>query len=154
MTDIRKGPFFRIDKVPVREIQGSLEGLAPLKDETFSYLLERALQQELPVYFAAVPLRLIDPFDIAYDPSRHPVGAAAIKQTQAAWLARQYHVLWVYPKAERFVLSDDYIAYFACLPGQPDYVPCCILRKPSHPELLDLQGPLAIDKVKKLLGFA
>jgi hypothetical protein len=60
----------------------------------------------------------------------------------------------VYPKEEHFILSDDYISYFTCIEGQPDYVACYVLGKPVHPDVRDVQGPLHPDCVRELLGFS
>jgi hypothetical protein len=64
-----------------------LPGLTPKTDERFSYLLSQALDGQIPVYFAAIPLALCVPFDLDYRLDLRPVGAEAIKQ--AANQARQ-----------------------------------------------------------------
>jgi hypothetical protein len=78
--------FRRPTRVSVDEIDALL-GLRPLRDDILGYLLQRALDGQVPVYFAAVLRTLIRPFDAEYDPAKHPVGAAAIEQAMAEWLS-------------------------------------------------------------------
>jgi hypothetical protein len=139
-------------RVSVDEID-SLLGLRPLRDDVLGYLLQRAVDGLVPVYFAAVPRTLIHPFDTEYDPTKHPVGAAAIEQAMADWRAGNFAHVWVYPRGDGYVLSDDYIPWAAVLRGQPAFLPCWVLGYPSVPGAVDIQGPVELQRVRKLLGF-
>ncbi len=130
-----------------------LPDLTPKHDEQLSTPLMRALSGEVPIYFAAVPLALCIPFDVDYRPDRHPVGAVAIDQTAEAWRKGQFQNLVVYQRGVWFIVSDDYIPLFAALGGLPDYVPCWILGKPESELLRDVQGPVAVRDVPRLLGL-
>jgi hypothetical protein len=136
----------------LREIK-ALAGLQPLFDPVFQHLLESALAGRVDVYFAAVPLASIQPFDPDYAPRRHPVGEAAVRDVVRSWRAGKVQPMWVYQKDQHFVMSDDYIVWEAVKEGQPDYVPCCILGRPDHPSITDLQGPLDQPSIRKALGF-
>ena len=141
--------LFRKKQVDPKEVEG-LTGLRPLKDEVFLHLCEEALVGRVLVYFAAVPFALIDPFDHKYEPSKRPVGAAAIEECMEAWIKGQMRYSWVCQRGNQFILSDDYIIYHAALRGQPEFLPCWVLGKPEHPDVRDVRGPIAPDKVSGL----
>lgn len=144
--------FRRPTRVSVNEIDALL-GLRPLRDDVLGYLLGRALQGHVPVYFAAIPRGLIRPFDSEYDPAKHPVGAAAIEHTAAEWRAGNYPSIWVYPSGDAYVLSDDYIPWAAALRGKPQFLPCWVLGYPSVPGAVDINGPIEPERVRRLLGI-
>lgn len=130
-----------------------LPDLTPKLDERFSALLKGAVSGDVPVYFAAVPLAICVPFDLDYRPDLHPVGEQLINQMIDAWNNGQFQKLFVYQRGKWFVVSDNYIALFAALRGQPDYVPCWVLGKPDSDLARDVQGPIASEDVLKLLGI-
>ena len=132
----------------------SLPDLTPMHDEQFSALLQRAVSGDVPVYFAAVPLALCVPFDLDYRPDLHPVGAKAIGQMTEEWRNGQLQKMFVYQRGNWFVVSDDYIVLFAALPGLPDYMPCWVLGKPEGDLVRDVQGPVALNDVARLLGIS
>ncbi len=141
------------ERIRVADIHVSPD-LCPRRDDHFARLLERALANELPVYFAAVPLAQCIPYDIDYRPDLHPVGEAAIEQAVRDAGAQKLPPLVVYPRGVWFVVADDYIPLFAALRGRPEYIPGLILGQPAQTEgLADLQGPLAPDVVRRALGF-
>ena len=131
----------------------NLPGLTPKSDEHFIRLLQRGLEDELPVYFAAVPLAVCIPFDPDYRPDLHPVGKQSIEQAAAAGKQGKFENMFTYQRGYWFVISDDYIPYFAALTGLPDYVPCFILGHPDHALVRDLQGPIDPISLRQLLGF-
>jgi hypothetical protein len=132
----------------------ALAGLRPLFDPVFRHLIERAVTGHVDVYFAAVPRALIRPFDSDYNPARHPVGRAAISEVHAKWRSGDFTAIWVYPRDNEFIMSDDYIVWEAVKEGKPDFVPCWILGKPDLLRVKDLQGPLDESGVTQALGFA
>ena len=133
---------------------GTIEELTPARDEVLLYLWKQALDAKVPVYYAAVPMHLIQPFQKDYDPRKHPAGRAAIQAITDAWRKNEFQCVWLYPRGDKFILSDDYIIYFAALAGKPDFLPCWILGHPDHPEIKDIQGPISPDNVRKLLGLS
>ena len=128
--------------------------LTPVADPHFDDLLDQALKGTLPVYFAAVPLAAIVPFDKNYLPNKHPAFEAGVVQVMRQWQEGQFRQVCVYQAGQEFVLSDDYLTYEAALRGQPDFVPCWVLGRPEHDGVCDVQGPLDIPSVKRVLGFA
>ena len=127
--------------------------LTPKKDETWMTLAGRATNGRLPVYYAQIPFMLCVPFDLDYRPDLHPVGAEAIKRTLKAAQEGKFSYMIVYPRGKWFVVSDDYIFLFAALVGRPEYVPCWVLGKPENDLIKDVQGPLEVEEVKKIMGF-
>ncbi|HVA57626.1 MAG: hypothetical protein WBQ26_08640 [Gemmatimonadaceae bacterium] len=125
--------------------------LQPQSDYTLRYLRERALDGAVPVYFAAIPRDRIRPFDTAFDPANHPVGAAAVARTEADWRAEIFPRVWVYPTHDAYVLSDDYIPWAAAQRAQPDYLPCWVLCYPSVAGAIYIEGPIGAARVRQLL---
>ena len=64
--------------------------LEPPADEVFDYLLGQAINGQVGVYFAAIPLKLIEPFSKDYDPRKHPVGQQAIDAFFQAWQQNEF----------------------------------------------------------------
>jgi len=126
--------------------------LRPKNDEVFLYLAERSLRGEEPVFFAAVPMEKIVPFDSEYDPEAHPVGREAVKAVMQSWEQGQVMAAWVYPRADKYVLSDDYIILAAARHGKPDYIPCYIVGRPLYEGVKDVQK-LSPEAVREALGF-
>jgi len=139
-------------RVPVNEIR-SLPELTAKHDETFIRLAQEAIQGHLPVYFAAVPLRLCVPFDLDYRPDRHPIGKQAIQSVLERGVTGTIPPMVVYPRGAWFVVSDHYIELFAALLGNPEFVPCWVMGKPDDDYVRDIQGPLDVNKVPKLFGL-
>lgn len=125
--------------------------LTPPQDSLFADLLKSAVDGETPVYFAALPLRLIKPFSNVYNPRNHPVGRQAISEIQAQWANGQFAPMFVYLQDGAFIMSDDYTIYYASLEGAPDYVPCWVLGPCTSPEACDVQGPIRKEDVRKLV---
>jgi hypothetical protein len=123
----------------------------PPRDPELIRYMQQALRGEIPVYYAAIPLKLIKPFSGSYDPRRSPIGRRAIQQVQEEWKNQKFKCMLVYPQQNVFVMSDDYITYFASLEGQPDYVPCWVLGACTSPEACDVQGPIRKEDVRKIL---
>ena len=51
------------------------------------------------------------------------------------------------------MLSDDYIVWEAAKQGRPDFLPCWVLGNPSHDSIENVQGPIEVAEIKRLLGF-
>ena len=142
----------RIMTVNVSEIH-EMPGLTPPKDPVLTYLFSKAAEGHLPVYFAAIFLSLVRPFSTEYDPRRHPIGRQAVDAMKRDWLAGNFSKLWVYPDGSTYVMSDDYITFYAAQEDQPDFLPCFILGGTEDSRIKDLQGPIQVSDVRKSLGF-
>jgi len=140
----------RIKRIPPSRLQ-TLPELTPPSDPVLTYLLERAVEGNLPVYFAAVPLELVKPFSDSFDPRRHPVGVHAIAAVQQRWKNQRFTNLVVYPQGNVFIMSDDYITYYACLEGNSEYVPCWVLGACTNESARDVQGPIRKEDVRGIL---
>jgi hypothetical protein len=130
-----------------------LEGLAPLSDPIFQYLVKLALGNNLPVYWAVIPIRLIHPFDENYRPQNHPNGQLAIGGVIRQWEAGASPAIRVYPNKGCFIMSDDYIYYEAALIAGINDLPCIVLGDTFSPGVTQVQGPLPKEEVPKALGF-
>lgn len=123
----------------------------PPHDDVFDALFRLAMQGDLMVYFAAVPLRLIKPFSEEFKISSLPGGQRIIETIIAEATCGKFAKIWVYEKGEHFVMSDDYPVYEACLQGQPDCIPCWILGRPQNPLAEQVQGPV---DARQAAGFS
>ena len=141
--------IFHTEKVKVEDI--NLFDYQPKKDDILIYLWEQALAGKTPVYFAAIPLQMIEPFDKEYDPRKLPIGKKAIEAIMENWRNNKFQYAWVYPRDDKFILSDDYMAYYAALTGQPDFVPCLVLGKPENDAVKDVQGPIVHEEIRRLI---
>ncbi len=139
------------ERFPISELH-SLPGLTPKLDGTFGELINKAAEGSVDVYFAAVPLVLCIPYDVDYRPDKHPVGRIAIDQEKKNCHEGNFANLHVYQRGAWFVVSDDYIPLFAALEGNPDYLPCFIYGKPDSKFVIDVQGPIAVEDVREMLG--
>ncbi|MGF1573632.1 MAG: hypothetical protein ACFCU1_11255 [Sumerlaeia bacterium] len=139
-------------KIPLLNIK-SAPDLAPAHDEQFAKLFASAINGTVPVYFAAVPVGNIVPFDLDYRPDLNKMGAAGIQHCFKQAQQGHFQKLIVYQRGAWFVVSDDYVPLFAYLQGGPDYMPCWIMGKPTGNGLKDVQGPLATTEVKKAFGI-
>jgi hypothetical protein len=142
----------RVMTVKVSELH-ELPDLTPPKDAVLLYLFSRAVEGHLPVFHGAVPLSIIRPFSADYDPRQHPIGRQAVDAKQQEWREGKFSNLWVYPDGTSYVISDDYITFYAALEGQPDFLPCFILGVTEDSRIEELQGPIRVPDVRKTLGF-
>jgi hypothetical protein len=138
------------ERVPTTSLRNHSQ-LEPPRDPMLMQLLERALKGDIPVYFAAIPLRLVRPFSTLYNPSQHPAGRQAIAEVQERWKRQEFTHMVVYQQDDKFVMSDDYITYYACLEGNPDYVPCWVLGNCTSPDACDVQGPIRREDLRRIL---
>jgi hypothetical protein len=125
----------------------------PPRDPIFGYLLEQACLGALPVYFAAVPTARVVRHDPAFRPERSPDGEKVVQRLMADWREGKFHNLWVYPRGDLFVCSDDYFTLAAAERGQPDYLPCWVLGRPDTAIAKDIQGPIDPVALNRMLGI-
>jgi hypothetical protein len=151
MRGSKQGSDSRTVTVKVSELH-EMPGLTPPNDPVLLYLFSRAAEGHLPVYFGAIPLNLVRPFSTEYDPRRHPIGRQAVDAAKRDCQAGNFTKLWVYPDGSTYVMSDDYIPFYAAQEGQPDYLPCFILGRTEDSQVMDLQGPIQVSDVRKALG--
>lgn len=147
----------RKSKVPVGNVLIEeiyvLEELKPKTDEIFLYLMERSLEGAIPVYFANIPIPLVQKFDQGFRPEYHDVGQAAIEQVMSDWEEGFVNYVWVYPRSNRYIQSDDYITFAAALRGEADYLPCMVMGPLTVPGAISVHGPLNVDDIKKSLDL-
>ena len=127
-------------------------GFRPSPDPVYHYLLRRALEGELAVHRAVVPVALIRPYDERYRLRDLPIGGRAIRLVLQAWADGSLPVVRVYPDGGRFVLSDDYVYYEAAREVERADLPCLVLGEAQAPGVMDIRGPLSLNEVRRTLG--
>lgn len=127
-----------------------LKRFEPPPDPIFQYLLEQAWWGSVLVYAAEVPLKLVRRFDPNWRPERLQDGIQAMKAAMGNIGEGRMSRPWVYPRADHFVLPDDYFT-LACLELlKPDSIPVWHLGVPTGG--LPAHVPLSNDKVRQLIG--
>ena len=122
----------------------------PPSDPIFQYLLEQAWWGSVLVYAAEVSLKSVRRFDSNWRRERLPDGIPAMKEVMRTIGEGHLSRPWVCPKADHFVLSDDYFT-LACLELlKEESMLVWHLGVPS--EGLPAHGPLANDKVRQLIS--
>jgi len=125
----------------------------PPPDPVFQYLLDEAVRGWVPVYFAAVPLVRLKRAAPTFHPENTPGGPDVVTQIMQRWRSGDFRNLWVYPKDDVFVVSDDYFTLAAAEIGTPDFMPCWVLGKITKGNAEQVQGPIPQDTVRDLLGL-
>lgn len=146
-------PRFKTETVPRDKINVNNE-FKPPDDPAFAYLLDETIAGRVPVYFAAVPLGLIRPFAPDFHPENYPIGRELVEAIIADWREGHFQYMWIYPKENHFVMSDDYLIFASAVQGQPDFMPCLVLGDPRLPGVKDIQGPIRHEDVRQLLGLS
>lgn len=124
----------------------------PPDDPVFAYLMQEALYGALPVWFAAVPLPRVRRFDPTFRPENTEHGPDVVAQIMAKWRAGEFAKLWIYPKGDLFIASDDYFTLAAAEKGQPDYLPCWILGPFDTKTVKDPKGPVSQTALQNMFG--
>ena len=123
----------------------------PPHDEIFDTLFGLAIQDDLKVYFAAIPIGLIKPFSDKFKIAANPRGQQLIDSIISDAARGSFRYIWVYERGGIYVMSDDYLIYEAFLQMKSDYVPCWTFGKPRNPLVTKLQGPV---DARKAAGFS
>ena len=123
----------------------------PPDDSVFQHLLMEAAAGRLSVYFAVVPFSRLRRFAPTFHPENTNGGGDVVAEIMRHWRAGDFHKMWVYPKGEHFIVSDDYFTLAAAERGQPDFVPCWVLGMVSEGYATDVQGPIDPEWVRKTL---
>ncbi len=140
-----------LSKEEIGELK-TLPGLDPKIDDHFVDLIQRALKGRVPVYFAAVPLALIVPFDIDYRPDLHPLGKQLIDEYTENWKKNEYSNIMVYPKGKWFICPDDYLVLFGAIKTSPSHIGCAIFGEYDNDDVELIKGPLPVTDVQKMFG--
>jgi hypothetical protein len=122
----------------------------PPTDPVFQYLWQEAMFGQLPVFFAAIPLPRVVPFDPTFRPECTADGQKVILSLMHDWKNGNFHNVWVYPRGDLFVAADDYFTLAAAKRGQPDFLPCLVLGTPALESVKDLQGPVDQDQLRAM----
>jgi hypothetical protein len=126
----------------------------PPHDPVFEYLLQEALFGALDVHFAGVRLPRVRRFASDFRPERTRGGDQVVAQIMAQWRAGNMSKLWVYPKGDLFIASDDYFTLAAAEAGQPDWLPCWVLGPFRRDHVRDVQGPIDRASLREMFGVA
>jgi hypothetical protein len=128
-------------------------GTKPPDDPVFKYLLQEGVFGNLPIYYAEISRKRVERFDPAFRPEQTEIGRSVVRRIMEDWQRGHFAVIWVYPKGDRFVSADDYLVLAAADAGEPDFLPCYVLGRPSDSAANNIQGPLDQAKMRKKLGI-
>ena len=126
----------------------------PPGDPVFQYLLQEAAMGWVQVYFAAIPLSRIKRFAPTFRPESTKDSAAVVAAIMERWRAGDFNKIWVYPKGDLFIASDDYFTLAAAEKGQPDLLPCWVLGELKTGIAEQVQGPMDQSAIAKMLGLS
>ncbi|HET6330713.1 MAG TPA: hypothetical protein VFF76_07995 [Holophagaceae bacterium] len=151
MDDFRQANSARMDPSEAKRVR-TVHGFVPRQDPVFDYLMAQACTGRLPVHRAKIPLDLIIPFDASYRPQDLPIGRIVLARVVEDWNRGITPTVRVYPRKERFVLSDDYVYYEAARIAAQACLPCLVLGEADVPGAADIHGPLSLGEVNRALG--
>lgn len=127
----------------------------PPVDPVYQYLLQEALFGWVPVYYAAIPLSRLRRFVPSFRPETTKNGEAVVAAIMERWRAGEFARMWVYPKGDLFIVSDDYFTLAAAEHGQPDLCPCWVLDEIKNDGKAEqVQGPISQVRVREMLGLS
>lgn len=126
----------------------------PPSDQVFQYLMREAALGSVPVYYAEIPLTRLKRFAPTFHPEKTKDGEKVVTAIMADWRAGQFARMWVYPKGELFIVSDDYFTLAAGESGDPDYMPCWVLGMAPKGAAKNVQGPIDQKEIRKMLGLS
>lgn len=107
----------------------------PEKDEELIDLFGKAHNDQIPVYSAIIEIDAIKPHS-DYKPK--PETMKGFKSMHIERLNKgQPPMLHVYPKGDKFIMSDDYVAYYTYLDLGFDSVPCILLGDSDSPKITE-----------------
>ena len=125
----------------------------PPGDPVFQYLMEQALFGAVPVYYAAIPFARLKRFAPTFRPENTEHGREVVAAIMARWRAGDMAKMWVYPKGQLFIVSDDYFTLAAAEKGQPEYLPCWVLGAVPNGAAKDVQGPMDQKPLREMFGL-
>lgn len=126
----------------------------PPTDLVFRHLMQEAALSAVPVYYAGIPLTRLKRFAPTFRPENTKDGDKAVAAIMAQWRAGQVARMWVYPKGQLFIVSDDYFTLAAGEKGEPDYMPCWVLGAVPDGAAKNVQGPIDQKEIRKMLGLS
>lgn len=125
--------------------------MVPREDLELTRRLKAALDGELEVNMAVLPLGLLVPYDLDLRPDLVPEGRYVIEQIMKNADKGQFVPMIVYQRGYWFIAGDDYPILFAHVRGMPDLVQCVVLGAVDHPLVQQVQ-PVPPEHVRRALG--
>lgn len=113
------------------KIDNSFNGKPPRDDYLIS-LLKKAYSGKLKCYITIIKSKGIKPYS-DYIPEIREQDLKTIIDTQPP--------IYVYPKNDVFVMSDDYYSYYSYLKLGFKKIPCVVLGKPIGKYIVELSEP-------------
>jgi hypothetical protein len=104
----------RIRSIPIASINGKSE-FTPPEDTSLSQLLTSSSLGKVEVFKAWVDTALVRPCAPGFNPFKHPPGSDLLEQCVSRMRDDGVPAIWVYPSHGKFVMSDDYLVYYAAL---------------------------------------
>jgi hypothetical protein len=107
------------------------------------------------VYFAAIPLSRLRRFVLSFRPEMTKNGDVIVAAIIKRWREGDFVRMWVYPKGDLFIVSDDYFTLGAAERGRPDFCPLWVLGEVKNDGKAEqVQGPIGQVGLREMLGLA
>lgn len=125
-----------IDELDLNKVKINFGGPNnPEKDEKLIDLFGKAYKKEIPVYSTVIKTGVIKPF-CNYKPSKEAL--MGLKSLHIENINKGTPpMLHVYPEGNKFIMSDDYSAYYIYLDLGFDSVPCILLGDSDSKDIIE-----------------
>ena len=119
--------------IDIKKIKVKFGGKHEPKDQDIMALFKKAYTGELLCHIAVIDVKGIQPFSDFKPTISKQYRAYFDKQIQA----EDYTKIYVYPKGNKFIMSDDYSAYYLYLEKSFKEIKCIVLGEPLGKYVLD-----------------
>ncbi len=130
-------------KVNISDIKVEFGNGNSPKDEVLIKLLVKGYKGEVDCYWALIDIKAIQPFS----DFRPNISGSFIDSTQQRVDGGDLPSIYVYPKGDKFIMSDDYNLYYLYLKWDFKKIPCFILGEPKGKHVSDKTGPIPLPKI-------
>ncbi len=132
-----------VSTIKLSDIKIEFGGKNPPKDDIFLDLYKKAYKGEIPVYWGMISIEGINP----YSNYRPEVSTEYIDNIHQKIKSGVLPFIYVYPKNEIYIMSDDYNLYYVYLFSGYKKIPCYILGEPGEKYVSDQIGPVKLPEL-------
>ena len=130
--------------IKLSDIKVKFGGKYAPKDEKFMELYKKAFKEEIPVFWAMIDIEAIKPHSkFKPEPSQRSVDIIHQKLKDG-----KFPAIYVYPKNDYFIMSDDYTLYYKYFYSGYKAIPCIVLGEPKGKSVKDQVGPIKLPKIE------
>lgn len=128
----------------------------PPDDRLFQDMLRRAVLGEIPVYGVVIDIEKVPVRRRFQDhrPENSEDGEQIIRSMWNGWNSGKRTQPWLYVWDDEYTVADDYFWIALIERGKPKTVAAQVLGEPLETGLVQKVGPLEVDDIKRMLGFA